>query len=220
MYRLQDSMEITYTYQHPTHIPEQFFYTLMPRLSSNLPNTPSLTEHVKIFRDPIPLVTFSIWPKTSPITLQLLHLSLFYFILVAPLPSHLFLKLDSLKPLLKTLSWTILVDDEGLFGHHRVVAVWGKAASCEYSWPCFWDIKMYQNNNKNPSCFKQNHKNCSCFGEREDSSTCYGHLLRKVLKSRHQMYLYHYFTERLDKVTAAKGILSVCIVFNFFLGMF
>ncbi|MPC27790.1 hypothetical protein E2C01_020974 [Portunus trituberculatus] len=57
------------------------------------------------------LVTSGIRPKTSSITL-LLHLSLLYFILMAPLPSLLSLKLNSsLKPMLTTPPWMIL----GLF---------------------------------------------------------------------------------------------------------
>ena len=67
--------------------------------------------NVRIFSDPTPLDTFGTQTKTSQITL-LLHLSLLYFNLMAPLPSQLFLKQNSsLKPLLKTLPWMI----QGLF---------------------------------------------------------------------------------------------------------
>ncbi|MPC68579.1 hypothetical protein E2C01_062781 [Portunus trituberculatus] len=58
---------------------------------------------------------YGIWTETSPVTL-LLHLSLLYYILMAPLPSPLSLKLNSpLKPLLTTPPWMIVGLSRPLF---------------------------------------------------------------------------------------------------------
>ena len=71
--------------------------------------TPSFIESVKIFPDITDLEASGIYSKTS-LTILLLHLSLLLFNQMAPMPSHLSLKLNySLKPLLITLPWTIPV---------------------------------------------------------------------------------------------------------------
>ena len=80
----------------------------MQSLFYNLPSNTPLLENVKHFQTPTLLEISGIWPKTSAITL-LLPLFLFYFILMALLPSHLSLRLNiSLKLLLITSSWMIL----------------------------------------------------------------------------------------------------------------